>query len=876
MNVGKARSTRSMNFRQAPAVDHHCGDTVVHDSEPRRNSIQLEDRTSQQTSARRRSSKRMLSPEKLVAARQQPANLDGGNSPTEDPSPRNSNSSRTEARRNMAPNMRDGLRRVASTPEIPLKRKLSNPISTVTRRPEAARKMPVLMTRHPENIRQPTNQATIHPATALPSPNSASLGGSTSPTSILNSQWSPVEPQDGTGLTSLGSDRISSRPTAVNDAKDYRETPSFREVHFDLPPIREVPTPQGSVRGIPGSPMALHATIDACKEQLITSTALAEQCASTKIFFETLYHNIQSETRVASPRSMRRCQMEGTLDFMCSTMAQQDEMRARFNKLENEHLRTLRCMKARRNSLATGISLAGYEMVRVLGKGSFGIVSLVREKRQDTGWSRSRRGGGAVYAMKVIKKSEMLRQCQEAHLRIERDFMVKSADRSSWMVPLIASFQDIDHLYLVMEFQIGGDFLNLLMTANNGIITEDETRFYIAEIILCVEEAHNLKIIHRDIKPDNFLISSSGHLKLSDFGLAFDGHWSHKQSYFSGHRYAMMDKLDAKAEGDEEDRHLDSKYLPRPSLDGQFWHTSAPSAQCKEYDTRFNRRRMARSIVGTSQYMAPEVIAGEHYDGRCDWWSVGIILFECLFGFTPFVRDDRQQTKQAISNWQTEFPEAIFQAGPQRVSHQVENLIYCLLRGREHRLCSQKYRGNDYKLVTREGFCCVTDADRGCHDFAGRYVHSNDAELLKQHPFFEGISWRGLHHVKPPFKPSCRQDDSCKYFDTEEEILKDYMSDTGSGGGVPTQQELNWDGMDGENRRKQPKQPPKRARCKMLRDPVVGRTVMQERKKSAFLGYTYRRPKTWSLGNELRLGGDLQMPQPGQANGALLPTPAMT
>jgi serine/threonine protein kinase len=114
------------------------------------------------------------------------------------------------------------------------------------------------------------------------------------------------------------------------------------------------------------------------------------------------------------------------------------------------------------------------------------------------------------------------------------------------VVPLIASFQDANNLYLVMDYMVGGDFLGLLIRKET--LSEDKTRWYIAEMILCVEEAHRLRWIHRDIKPDNFLISASGHLKISDFGLAFDGHWAHDQSYYNNQRYSLMDKLGIQVE----------------------------------------------------------------------------------------------------------------------------------------------------------------------------------------------------------------------------------------------------------------------------------------------------------------------------------------
>lgn len=191
-----------------------------------------------------------------------------------------------------------------------------------------------------------------------------------------------------------------------------------------------------------------------------------------------------------------------------------------------------------------------------------------------------------------------------------------------------------------MDYMPGGDFLGLLIRDN--VLTEPVTKWYIAEMILCIEEAHALRWIHRDVKPDNFLISPSGHLKISDFGLAFDGHWSHDQAYYNNHRYSLLQKLGINVEGDTIDRKeartiaaalkaASAIAAPAPIKDNRHEINSSTNSESEgilNWRNRHSNRTLARSVVGTSQYMAPEVVRGENYDARCDWWSVAVILYE--------------------------------------------------------------------------------------------------------------------------------------------------------------------------------------------------------------------------------------------------------
>lgn len=120
-----------------------------------------------------------------------------------------------------------------------------------------------------------------------------------------------------------------------------------------------------------------------------------------------------------------------------------------------------------------------------------------------------------VFAMKKMKKQEMEQKNQIEHIKAERDVLVKA--KNPWIVDLVQSFQDSEHLYLVMEFLPGGDLMTLLI--RKDILSEEDSRFYIAETILAIESVHKHDYIHRDLKPDNILLDKGGHIKLTDFGL---------------------------------------------------------------------------------------------------------------------------------------------------------------------------------------------------------------------------------------------------------------------------------------------------------------------------------------------------------------------
>merc|ERR1712173_258305 len=249
-----------------------------------------------------------------------------------------------------------------------------------------------------------------------------------------------------------------------------------------------------------------------------------------------------------------------------------------------------------------------FDPLKVIGKGAFGVVRLVQKI-----------DNGHVYAMKVLRKSEMVEKEQVAHVRAERDILVE-VDHT-WVVKMFYSFQDQENLYLVMEFLAGGDVMTLLMKKDT--LSEDAAQFYIAETALAIQTIHNLGFIHRDIKPDNLLLDSRGHVKLSDFGLCTGLQKSHRTDYYRGLEHVTAEDFTFSR--------VDSRRR------AETW--------------RSKRRALAYSTVGTPDYIAPEVFLQTGYDKSCDWWSLGVIMFEMLIGYPPFCSETPKETYTKIMDW---------------------------------------------------------------------------------------------------------------------------------------------------------------------------------------------------------------------------------
>ncbi|CAL1405176.1 unnamed protein product [Linum trigynum] len=310
-------------------------------------------------------------------------------------------------------------------------------------------------------------------------------------------------------------------------------------------------------------------------------------------------------------------------------------------------------------------SIEDFEIIKPISRGAYGRVFLARK-----------RATGDLFAIKVLKKADMIRKNAVESILAERNILISL--RNPFVVRFFYSFTCRENLYLVMEYLNGGDLYSLLR--NLGCLDEDMVRVYIAEVVLALEYLHSLNVVHRDLKPDNLLIGQDGHIKLTDFGLS---------------KVGLIDSTDD---------------LSGPLRSPGFLNHKARNEQT----TSTREERQKHSVVGTPDYLAPEILLGMGHGATADWWSVGIILFELLVGIPPFNAPSPQLVFDNIMNRDIPWPRV-----PDEISYEAYDLID--------------------KLLTENSV---------------QRLGATGAKEVKHHAFFRDINWDTLARQKATFIPA--------------------------------------------------------------------------------------------------------------------------
>ncbi|XP_020804896.1 rho-associated protein kinase 1 isoform X1 [Drosophila serrata] len=355
------------------------------------------------------------------------------------------------------------------------------------------------------------------------------------------------------------------------------------------------------------------------------------------------------EREMRDPTSI--CNVDCLLDTVSALVSDCDHDSLRRLKNIEQYATKYKPLALRINQLRMNVE--DFDFIKLIGAGAFGEVQLVRHK-----------SSSQVYAMKRLSKFEMMKRPDSAFFWEERHIMAHA--NSEWIVQLHFAFQDAKYLYMVMDFMPGGDIVSLM---GDYEIPEKWAIFYTMEVVLALDTIHNMGFVHRDVKPDNMLLDSYGHLKLADFGTCM-----------------------------------------RMGANGQVVSSNA---------------------VGTPDYISPEVLQSQgvdnEYGRECDWWSVGIFLYEMLFGETPFYADSLVGTYGKIMDHKNSlsFPPEV------EISEQAKALIRAFLTDRTQRL--------------------------------GRY----GIEDIKQHPFFRNDTWSfdNIRESVPPVVPELSSDDDTRNFE---------------------------------------------------------------------------------------------------------------
>lgn len=320
------------------------------------------------------------------------------------------------------------------------------------------------------------------------------------------------------------------------------------------------------------------------------------------------------------------------------------------------------------------LMLKNFKPLKPLGYGDTGSVHLVEL-----------RGTGQVFAMKAMDKGVLMNRNKVHRACAERQIL-ELLDHP-FLPTLYGSFQTVTHVCLIMNFCPGSELYLALEQQPKKHFREESARFYAAEIIIALEYLHCLGVVYRDLKPENILIQDNGHIQLTDFDLSIN----------SSANLQLMETTEPKTKRKMTKINVTPKLRRRSKASKHPVFFAEPLAS-------------SNSFVGTEEYISPEIITGHGHSSAVDWWSLGILLYEMLFGRTPFKGGNRQKTFANVLAKDLSFPSNI------PVSSEARQLIQGLLAK---------------EPIKRLG------STHGAHD-------------IKSHPFFRGIKWPLIRCMSPP------------------------------------------------------------------------------------------------------------------------------
>lgn len=360
------------------------------------------------------------------------------------------------------------------------------------------------------------------------------------------------------------------------------------------------------------------------------------------------------------------------------------------------------------------LGLKNFKLLRRLGCGDIGTVYLAELL-----------GTGCLFALKVMDVEFLIRRRKMLRAQTERDIL-QMLDHP-FLPTLYTNFTTDNLSFLVMEYCSGGDLHVLRQMQPGRNFNETAARFYVAEVLLALEYLHMLGVIYRDLKPENILVRDDGHIMLSDFDLSMRCTVSPARlSSFS----LAAKELQRTVSGSCSEASCIDPFCLQPSwvqtsCFGPRLPPASAALKTRKVKPDINHVRplpqlvvepinaRSNSFVGTHEYLAPEIIRGDGHGSSVDWWTLGIFLYELLFGRTPFKGLGNEDTLANVVSESLKFPE----------SPEVGSYAKDLIKG----------------LLTKEP--------------GSRLGSVRGAAEIKQHPFFKGLNWALIRCATPPEVP---------------------------------------------------------------------------------------------------------------------------